>query len=85
MNWYLAPVIIVLSEFTGKMATQVSSNGVEHFPESSRAHVGRATDVPTPTHCLVKTALPANDWILVSDFETQFATLFGRIPLDNEK
>jgi len=87
MNWYLAPVIVVFSDFAKKDATQVASHGVEHFPASSRAHIGRATDVPVPTQCLIKTATPASDWILVSqvDFDAQFLALFGRLPLDNEK
>ena len=87
MNWYLAPVVVTLSEVTKKLATQVGSHGVEHFPLSSRAHIGRATDVPVPTTCLIKTATPADDWVLVqqTDFDAQFFALFGRAPLDNEK
>jgi hypothetical protein len=87
VNWYLAPVIVTESSFTGQNASQVASHGVEHFPLSSMAHIGRATDVPVPTLCLIKTATPADDWVRIpqDDFDAQFLTLFGRLPLDNEK
>jgi hypothetical protein len=82
MNWYLAPVIV---DENGYM--QVASNGAAYFPPSSKAHIGRATDNPVPTTCLIKTATPANDWTLVAaeDFDATFTSLFGRAPLDGER
>jgi hypothetical protein len=82
VNWYLAPVIVDENGYT-----QVASRGVAYFPPSSRAHIGRASDVPVPTQCLIKTAMPERDWVLVApeDFDAMFTSLFGRAPLDVEK
>lgn len=82
MNWYLASVIVDDNGYT-----QVASNGTAYFPPASRAHIGRATDVPVPTECLIKTNTPAPDWTLVAaeGFDATFTALFGRAPLDVEK
>ena len=82
MNWYLAPVIIDENGYP-----QVASGGVASFPPASRAHIGRASDVPTPTQCLIKTATARADWTAVApgNFDTTFTSLFGRAPLDSDK